>query len=146
MSSRLYIIDTNVIVSGLITVEYDSPTVRVLDAMLDGNLLYLLSAALLSEYRNVLLRPKIGRLHGLNETEIEEILTEIAANAIWREPKADSTHSSPDPQDAHLWALLASEPRVVLITGDHLLIEKPRPQSLAITPATWAGWVMGDGL
>ena len=66
MSTRIFIIDTNVLVAGLITAEPKSPTARVLDAMLNGSLFYLLSAELLREYRNVLLRPRIARLHGLN--------------------------------------------------------------------------------
>ena len=138
MSGRIFIIDTNVLVAGLITAESNSPTSRVLDAMLSGSLFYLLSAELLREYRNVLLRPRLSRLHGLNELEIEQLLTEITANTIWREPPPDTNHKSPDPQDAHLWALLASEPTAILSTGDRLLIEKPRPQSSVISPATWA--------
>jgi len=138
MSGRVFIIDTNVLVAGLITAEPNSPTVGVLDAMLNGSLFYLLSAELLREYRNVLLRPRLVRLHGLHEPEIEQILTEITANAIWREPPPDTDQSSPDPQDAHLWELLASEPTAILITGDRLLIEKPRPGSSVISPATWA--------
>ena len=138
MSTRIFIIDTNVLVAGLITAERNSPTASVLDAMLTGGLFYLLSEELLREYRDVLFRPKISRLHGLNEAEIEQILTEITANAIWREPPPDPDHISPDPQDAHLWELLASEPTAVLVTGDRLLIENPRPQSSIISPATWA--------
>lgn len=90
MSTRIFIIDTNVVAAGLITSESNSSTTRVLDAMLNGSLFYLLSADLLREYRNVLLRPRIARLHGFNEPEIDQILTEITANAIWREPPSDT--------------------------------------------------------
>jgi len=138
MTPRIFIIDTNVLVAGLITAETNSPTARVLDAMLSGSLFYLLSKDLLREYRNVLLRPRLSRLHGLNELDIDQLLTEITANAIWREPQPDRNHNSPDPQDAHLWSLLAAEPTAILVTGDRLLIENPRPQSSIISPATWA--------
>jgi len=138
MSNRIFIIDTNVLVAGLITDEGESPTARVLDAMLKGSLFYLLSAELLREYRDVLLRPRLQRLHGLNELEIDQLLSEIAANGIWREPLVNTDHISPDPKDAHLWSLLASEPTAVLVTGDRLLIENPRPQSSIISPPTWA--------
>ncbi|MBW2000467.1 MAG: PIN domain-containing protein [Deltaproteobacteria bacterium] len=67
MKGRIFIIDTNVLVAALITDEPTSPTARVLDAMLSGSLFYLLSLKLLREYRNVLLRPRLSRLHGLNE-------------------------------------------------------------------------------
>ena len=137
MSLRIFIVDTNVLVAGLITSEARSPTAKILDAMLSGSLFYLLSAELLQEYRDVLLRPRLTRLHNLNELEIDQILTEIAANAIWRELKPCKYHPSPDPGDAHLWSLLSSEPTAVLITGDRLLIENPKPQSSIISPATW---------
>lgn len=63
VTSRLFIVDTNVLVAGLITSQPSSPTAQVLDAMLDGRLFYLLSPALLREYRQVLLRPQLMRLH-----------------------------------------------------------------------------------
>ena len=138
MRDRIYIIDTNVLVAGLITAAPGSPTSSVLDTMLNGSLFYLLSPALLHEYRSVLLRPALSRRHGLSEQEIEQLLVEITANAIWREPPSDKNDPAPDPKDAHLWDLLASEPTAILITGDRLLIENPRPQSSVISPATWA--------
>ncbi|MFZ7126980.1 MAG: PIN domain-containing protein, partial [Desulfobacterales bacterium] len=109
----------------------------VLDAMLSGHLVYLLSPALLLEYRDVLLRPKISRLHGLGEIEIDQLLTETTVNAVWREPTTHQTPSAPDPRDAHLWDLLGTEPAAVLITGDRMLIESPKPQSSIVSPATW---------
>lgn len=138
MRISIFIVDTNVVVSGLISSEKESPTAKILDNMLRGNLFYLLSAALLREYRDVLLRPKIMKFHGLNDQEIEQILTEITGNAIWREPPPDKKHICADPRDTHLWALLASEPKAILVTGDRLLMENPRPQSSIISPATWA--------
>jgi putative PIN family toxin of toxin-antitoxin system len=135
MKPRLFVVDTNVVVAGLITAQAASPTAVVLDAMLDGRLLYLLSPALLREYRAVLLRPRLTRVHGLNEMEIDALLTEITANAIWRDPVDDAVNSAPDPQDDHLWALLASDSAAVLVTGDRLLLEKPRPGSSIVTPA-----------
>jgi len=138
MRNAIFVVDTNVVVAGLITSEKDSPTAKILDDMLSGNLFYLLSTALLREYRDVLLRPKLMKFHGLTEREIERILTEIVGNAIWREPPPDRKHTSPDPRDAHLWALLASEPKAILVTGDRMLMENPRPRSSIISPAIWA--------
>jgi putative PIN family toxin of toxin-antitoxin system len=137
MKKSVLIIDTNVVAAGLITSRPDSPTAQILDGMINGRLVFLLSPALLDEYRQILLRPKLVRLHGLTELEVVQILTEITTNAIWRDPPADTDHLSPDLQDTHLWALLATEPAAVLITGDHLLIEKPRPGSSVISPAVW---------
>jgi putative PIN family toxin of toxin-antitoxin system len=135
MKGRIIIIDTNVLVAGLITSEARSPTARILDAMLDGKLFFLLSSDLLREYREVLLRPKLARRHGLRKAEIDQFLTEITANAIWRDPLPDRDPSVPDPKDVHLWALLSSEPSAVLVTGDRLLVENPKPRTSVISPA-----------
>jgi putative PIN family toxin of toxin-antitoxin system len=132
---RIFIVDTNVLVSGLISAEPASPTSKIVDAMLDGSLIHVLSPALLAEYRAVLLRPKLARLHGLDEAQIDLLLTEIVANAMWREAADDATHEAPDPGDGHLRALLASTADSVLITGDRLLLDRPRPGSAVITPS-----------
>lgn len=130
-----FIVDTNVLAAGLMTGDRESPTARVLDAMLQGSLPFLLSPALLDEYRSVLLRPKIRRIHGLTESGVDAVLSEIVANALWREPPDDNLHTAPDPGDGHLWALLAAEPTAVLVTGDRLLHAHPRPGSAVATPA-----------
>ncbi|WP_291322371.1 putative toxin-antitoxin system toxin component, PIN family [Desulfonatronospira sp.] len=137
MNRRVFVVDTNVLVAGVITSRPDAPTARLVDAMLEGRIIYLLSPELLREYEQVLLRPAIARLHGLSSPGIETILTEITANAIWREPLADTKHSAPDAKDSHIWALLANEAQAILITGDKPLIDNPRPGSSVITPATW---------
>ena len=133
----LYIIDTNVLVAGLITKDEESPTARLLDAMLGGEILYILSPALLSEYSAVLLRPRISKLHGLGSDEVDLLLTEITGNAIWREATEKSSSNSPDPGDAHLWDLLHSEPEAILITGDRLLLTNPPDVHRLITPADY---------
>ena len=100
--------------------------------MLDGRLLYLMSGALLSEYAAVLRRPGVARFHQQTEDEIDSLLTDLAANAVWREPS--KSEAAPERGDNHLWALLASQPGCQLITGDRPLLENaPRPGSV-ITP------------
>ena len=131
--SAVCVVDTNVVVSGLIGADEESPVVFVLDAMLGGGLLYLLSQELLNEYSTVLRRAKLMRLHGLRGEEIDRLLTHLVANAIWREPVARG-NSAPDPADRHLWALLATFPGSVLITGDRLLLEEPPVPGVVVSP------------
>jgi putative PIN family toxin of toxin-antitoxin system len=119
------VIDTNIVVAGLLTAEAGSPTVRILDGMRKGAFPFLLSTALLAEYREVLLRAKIRKVHGLSEREIDLLLTEIATHAIVREPEAAS--GAPDSKD--LWALALSVPGSALVTGDLTLARKPPPGS-----------------
>ena len=133
MIPRLLIIDTNALVAGILSNNLDSPTARIVDAMLDGRIMYLLSPALLQEYRNVLLRPKLRKLHGLSKDEVDQILSEITANAVWREPA--ESHGAPDPGDDHLWSLLQSTD-AILVTGDQLLLDNPPRVASTILPKT----------
>lgn len=128
----IWVVDTNVVVSGLIAAGSSSPPARILSAMVDGSLVYLMSPELLDEYANVLGRPAVVRAHGLTSDTIDRLLTELVANSIWREP--DAATSAPDPEDNHLWALLASEPKAQLVTGDRLLLEKPPGDNSVVSP------------
>jgi uncharacterized protein len=132
VSLTLAVIDTNVMVSGLLTSRLEAPTARILDGMLQGRFPFLLSLELLAEYRAVLLRPKIHKRHRLQEGDIEVILTEIAANARFREPEAVGRERAR--ADDHLWALLDLEPESVLVTGDRLLAAGPRLRGRVLSP------------
>ena len=136
MTPGVCVVDTNVIISGLIGVDPNSPPARILDAMLDGDFIYLMSDALLSEYSSVLRRPGLVRLHGLNDAELDRLLAELVANAMWRAPVAAG--DTPDTGDQHLWALLASHPQGYLVTGNRLLLENPPVSVSVISPRSFA--------
>ena len=72
-----FIVDTNVVVSSLITRNDTAAVCRILDAMLDGAFAFALSPSLLSEYRQVLLRPKIARYHQRTAEDIDRLLEGI---------------------------------------------------------------------
>jgi predicted nucleic acid-binding protein len=78
----LAVVDTNVVVSGVLARDGDSPTGRILDAMLIGDLHIVLSEELLAEYRAVLLRPAIVDRHGLSEAEVDVVLEGVVVNAV----------------------------------------------------------------
>ena len=132
MNLPTVIIDTNVLVAGLITKNPVATVCQILDAMLSGRLPYLLSPDLLDEYQQVLSRPKISRLHGLHLQEVDCILEELATNAVWREPTVSD--DAPDPGDNHLWSLLKSQPGSILVTGDKMLTANPPGNASVITP------------
>ncbi|MCX7255253.1 MAG: hypothetical protein NTZ64_00575 [Polaromonas sp.] len=67
--SNFFIICTNVVV-GLLTGHADSPVARILDGMVSAAFPFVVSEALLAEYRAVLVLPK---LHGLPEAEMDAI-------------------------------------------------------------------------
>jgi putative PIN family toxin of toxin-antitoxin system len=130
------VIDTNVVVAGLLTGNADSPTARILDGMRKGAFPFLLSSALLAEYREVLLRRKIRALHGLSERNVDVLLTVIATHAIVREPEART--GAPDAKDDHLWSLVQSKANSVLVTGDQALAKSPPPKSDVLQPREFA--------
>lgn len=136
--SAFFIIDTNVLVAGLLTSYADSPVARILDGMLGTAFAFVLSEALLAEYRSVLVRPKLCKLHGLSAAEIDTILIDIARHAIVLTPvRATTTPLAPDPGDQFLWDLIATRADLVLVTGDKLLMQDKEMRQRVITPQTF---------
>ena len=136
--SKFFIIDTNVVVAGLLTSRSDSPVAQILDGMLAAAFAFVVSEALLSEYRAVLLRPKLARLHGLNADEVDSLLTDIARHAIVLVPPSGPSGGpiAPDLGDQLLWNLLETRDDLVLVTGDKLLLGDPAMQERIIQPQT----------
>lgn len=67
------VIDTNVLVSALMSRHGDSATVRVMNAVFDGVIVPLYTPAITSEYREVLHRPRLG----LDPRKCDHILSYI---------------------------------------------------------------------
>lgn len=132
MSRPAVIIDTNVVVAGLLTKQDASPVARILDGMLGAAFPFVLSEALLAEYRTVLVRPVLRKLHGLTVAEVEAILTDLAQHAIVLAPVA--APPAPDPDDQLLWGLLAARADLQLVTGDKLLLRDAGMQGRVISP------------
>lgn len=142
--TRAVVVDTNVVVAGLISSHGDSPVCRVLDGMLAGSFPFLLSTELLWEYRSVLLREPLRELHGLSPEQVDTVLTEIAANALVREPETDPDLVAPDRDDDHLWRLLATTPGSILVTGDRTLLANPPDFAGVHSPRTFIDSMAGE--
>lgn len=136
------VIDTNVVVSGLITNDVAAPTAKILDGMLTGRIAFALSDALLAEYREILIRPKLRARHGLSSAEIDTLLVAVARNAIVLDPQ--SGPPAPEPGDQHLWDLLASHADLSLVTGDDLLLRAASAPAPVVSPAQFIGRDAGD--
>jgi predicted nucleic acid-binding protein len=136
------IVDTNVLVVGLLSADPEAPTARILDGMLRGDFPYVLSIDLLAEYRLVLLRDRIRRRHGLTADEVDVILTVLAAIAIVREPLG-SEESAPEPGDQHLWDLLDATPGAGLVTGNKKLVETPSANRTILGPGEFVESIAG---
>lgn len=129
----IWIVDTNVVVAGLLTRDADSPPALIVDAMLVGRIRYLLSVELLAEYREVLLRERIRERHGLREAEVDQLLERFAMHAVVVDI-AGQKETAPDRGDNHLWRMAAAMPSAGLVTGDTLLQNKAPSGLIVLTP------------
>ena len=136
MSRPAVIVDTNVVVAGLLTGDASSPVARILDGMLAAAFPFVLSEALLAEYRAVLVRPALRKLHGLSVTDVETLLTDIAQHAIVLAPGVGSP--APDPGDQLLWDLLAARADLLLVTGDRALQVDAAMGARVLSPRAFA--------
>ena len=134
--STVWVVDTSVVVAGVLTADPESPPVRILDAMLNGQLRFLLCVELLAEYRTVLLRERVRARHGLSVDEVDALLKALATDAAVVDI-ADRNETAPDPGDNFLWQLLAARPGAGLITGDFALLKQPPARTRVISPRTW---------
>ena len=132
MKRAAVIVDTNVVAAGLLTGSDSSPVVRILDGMLAARFPFVVSGALLAEYRTVLVRPGLRKLHGLSVVEVETLLTDIALHAIVLTPGVGPR--APDPGDQLLWNLLGTRADLTLITGDKLLLGDAAMSGRVISP------------
>lgn len=129
------IVDTNVVVAGLLTARDDAPVARILDAMLTASFTFVVSEALLREYHDVLDRPSLRRFHGLSVEQTENILVTLAEHAAVLTPTP--TTPAPDPGDQHLWELLAARTDLQLVTGDKRLFQHGPFAHRIVTPETF---------
>ena len=141
--SSFFIIDTHVVVAGLLTAHADSPVARILDGMLSARFPFVVSETLLAEYRAVLLRPKLCKLHGLTEAEVDAILTDMARHAIVLAPaSANASLRAPDAGDHFLWDLLATRADLVLVSGDKLLLQDEAMHPRVVLPQVFVAQLM----
>lgn len=149
------IVDTTVVAAGLLSGEADSPSGRLLDAMLAGRTRFLVSPDLFSEYREVLLRPSTVACHGLTEAEVDEILRLLAFKATPCDPPTDECLIDDvvaDYGDLHLGELLGVDDEALVITVDQRLAadledlcnlaapaDLPAQAGLPATPASYIG-------
>lgn len=120
------VIDTNVLVSAYWTHASDSPPVRVYRALLSGDVTALVNSEILSEYRDVLHRPKFG----FNAEDIDRGLAYIAQSSETALP-VDSGEAFPDPDDKVFYCT-ALAGGALLVTGN----AKHYPRAdFVVTPA-----------
>lgn len=107
------VIDTNVIVSALLSRNGETPVVKVLQALMDKKITLMVNEEIISEYRNVLNRPKFKFPSKL----ISSILDEITKNGI-NSQRIHSDEVFSDVKDIVFYEVALSRPGSFLVTGN----------------------------
>lgn len=115
MKDKIFaVIDTNLIVSALLSSNLESNPVKVFRAIVQERIVPLYNDEILEEYKSVLSRPKFHLNHSLIETVIKAIITD--GLNIDRTPAADIEF--PDPKDLVFYEVALSVEDSYLITGN----------------------------
>ena len=116
MASKYVVIDTNVLVSALITRNENSPTVQILRFLANGNIVPVYSEDIVKEYNEVLRRDKFK----LPEIIIINLLKDIMDNGLKVTELTEVNEVMPDPKDVVFYAvtLSAQDKDAFLVTGN----------------------------
>ena len=123
----LAVIDTNVLVSGLLARNGSSAVVKVFDAMMRGIITPVICDEILSEYSEVLNRPKFG----LPSSLVESILASIRQHGV-RAERVQTDESFPDPKDIVFYEIAIANDDSYLVTGN---IKHFPSKPFVVTPA-----------
>lgn len=115
MKDKIFaVIDTNVIVSALLSSNLESNPVKVFHAIVQERIVPLYTDEILEEYRCVLSRPKFHLDISLIETVIKAIITD--GLNVDRIPASDI--GFPDPKDIVFYEVALSVEDSYLVTGN----------------------------
>ena len=107
------VIDTNVIVSALLSRKRDAATVRVLKAVQNGLILPLVHQQIIDEYKDVLCRPKFRLPNQL----IYAITEQMKSTGLFLD-RTQSNEIFPDPKDVVFYEVALSKKDSFLVTGN----------------------------
>lgn len=110
------VIDTNVLVSALLSKHSDSATVLLVDRMIRGELIPLFSSQTINEYREVLTRKKFK----FENTLIETLLSFISNFGLMLEP-SETGEILPDMKDLPFYEVVMEKRKTndaYLVTGN----------------------------
>ena len=121
------VIDTNVLVSALLTHNKQSATFLVMEALLANQIVPLYNEEIICEYEDVLHRAKFG----FSEADIDHFLKTMKQAGIHSQ-RISSSEFFPDPKDVVFYEVALSKDDAYLVTGN----KKHFPQTpIVVTPA-----------
>ena len=115
MEDKIYaVIDTNVIVSALISKSLESNPARIFRAIVQEQIVPLYNDEILNEYRDVLSRPKFH----LKTLQIETVLKAIITDGLSLDRAPAAGVDFPDPKDIVFYEVALSKEDSFLVTGN----------------------------
>lgn len=121
------VIDTNVLVSALLTHNKQSSTIQVMEAMFANKIIPLYNEDIISEYEDVLHRAKFS----FSEAAIGHYLETMKQAGIHSQRIASSEYF-PDPKDVVFYEVALSKDNAYLVTGNTKHFPK---KPIVVTPA-----------
>jgi putative PIN family toxin of toxin-antitoxin system len=111
----LVVIDTNVLISALLSKHSDAATVQVLNAVFDGTIIPVFNDEILAEYDNVLHRPKFK----FSDTNIQLLLDTIKTYGVFAK-QLITNEILPDPKDLVFYEVVMEkqDENAYLVTGN----------------------------
>lgn len=121
------VIDTNVIVSAMLTRHSDAATAKILNAIIENEITTLYNDEIIQEYKEVLHRKKFG----FPKQIIDKIIERIHKQGI-STPRTQSDEVFPDPKDVVFYEVAMSKEDAYLVTGN---IKHFPQKPIVVTPA-----------
>ena len=121
------VIDTNVLVSALLTHNKQSSTIQVMEAMFANKIIPLYNEDIISEYEDVLHRAKFS----FSEAAISHYLETMKQAGIHSQRIASSEYF-PDPKDVVFYEVALSKDNAYLVAGNKKHFPK---KPIVVTPA-----------
>ena len=132
------VIDTNVLVSAIITKNTQSPTFRVMGAVLERQIVPLYDNDIISEYTDVLHREKFG----FSDNQINYYLDAMKREGLPAQ-SVTSTEYFPDPKDIVFYEVALSKEDAFLVTGNKKHFPK---KPIVVTPAEMVEILKREGI
>lgn len=115
MADKIYaVIDTNVIVSALISKNLESNPTKMVRAIVQEQIVPLYNDEILNEYREVLSRPKFH----LTTQQIDRVLKAITTDGLSLDRTTTANEDFPDPKDVVFYEVALSKNGSYLVTGN----------------------------
>ena len=132
------VVDTNVLVSALLSRHADASTVKVVEAFQERKFKLLFNKEIFIEYYDVLFRPRLK----LPEEKVQKLISQIGSDGI-ASNRLHSDEHFPDPKDVVFYEVAMSKEDAYLVTGNKKHFpDKP----IVVTPAEMVEILREHGL